>query len=54
VLKDEQQQVERIIKSTSVTNYKAFLESAKCLDMVNQHLDSVCENLGLLLKVRLA
>eukprot|EP00195_Chlamydomonas_chlamydogama_P007836 CAMPEP_0202892148 /NCGR_PEP_ID=MMETSP1392-20130828/1949_1 /ASSEMBLY_ACC=CAM_ASM_000868 /TAXON_ID=225041 /ORGANISM="Chlamydomonas chlamydogama, Strain SAG 11-48b" /LENGTH=607 /DNA_ID=CAMNT_0049576031 /DNA_START=154 /DNA_END=1977 /DNA_ORIENTATION=+ len=50
LLREEKDQIERNIQSTSVSNYRAFIETANCLNTINQELGHVCGHLDLLLQ----
>lgn len=51
ILKDEKSRIERGLQTTAVTQYGAFIETARCLQVMSTELSSVCEHLDLLLQV---
>ena len=51
LLKEEKQQVERNILGTSVSNYGAFVEAARCLHTIDKELSNVNGCLEELLQV---
>ena len=48
----ERERVERSIQNNTVAHYKAFIETASCLQTVHSELDSVSGHLDALLQVR--
>jgi hypothetical protein len=51
LLQEEKAQVERSLQTTAVTQYGAFISTAKCLETISTELTAVCEHLDLLLDV---
>lgn len=45
LLLEERQQVERSTQSSALSHYHAFIDSANCLSVVKQQLNSVCNGL---------
>ena len=43
MLKDEKLTIEKSIRTISVQNYPAFIETSRCLDTINTELGAVCE-----------
>jgi hypothetical protein len=52
LLSVEHERAERNIQHNTVAHYKAFIETASCLQTVHSELDSVSSHLDALLQVR--
>mmetsp|Transcript_22882 Transcript_22882/g.58344 ORF Transcript_22882/g.58344 Transcript_22882/m.58344 type:complete len:587 (-) Transcript_22882:344-2104(-) len=50
LLRDEKAQVERALQTTAVTQYGAFIETARCLTVMSDELSSVCGHLDRVLE----